>query len=104
VENSWIEQLMIAIDIIQPIAEIAQICHQSLVNMKKTIFLNAPAIEGLYLIWCRGDLMYNMRDAVNNHPKNYDNCDRWYQGFLAWLRVERQVKSNPSGDMVWFIK
>ncbi len=59
--------------------------------------LTAPTKEGLYMIWWKSDLQYSLSDAEKNYPTNYDNCDSWYNGFIAWLRVDPHLK--PKGTI-----
>lgn len=94
VENSWIQQLQLTIDTQRPVVNISQVCGSIERNQDMLISLTAPSQEGLYMIWWKSDLQYSLADAERNYPNNYDNCDTWYNGFIAWLRVDPHIQTS----------
>jgi hypothetical protein len=82
-DNAWICQFQIGIDIMLP-ADISQLGGTEM-NRQLQFSLSAPEKPGLYMLWHRGDLQYNFKDAANNRPKNYLQCENWYSDFIAWF-------------------
>lgn len=96
VENGWIQQMQLTVDIAKPVVSVTQLCGSIERNRQFLFSLTAPAKEGLYMIWWKGDLQYSLADAENNYPANYDNCDSWYGGFIGWLRVDPHLKPKAA--------
>ena len=102
-ENSWIQQLQMTIDHQRPVCNIRQLCGERCRDQEAEYDLTVPSEEGLYMLWWRGDLQYSLEDAENNFPKNYRDCDSWYHGFIAWIRVDKRTQPKPSGPPALFL-
>jgi hypothetical protein len=103
IENGWIQQLQITIDYQRPVCNIAQVCGDRYRNQEGQYRISAPSEEGLYLLWWRGDLQYSLKDAENNYPKSYHDCDSWYHGFIAWVRVDSRAQPKPPGPPACYL-
>jgi len=103
-KSTCIIQYQVAIDFHNVAAgnrgDVSQICGRK-DNRQTTFELQAPNAPGLYMIWAKGSYHYSFQQAAaEQYPKEYSGADRWYGGFISWLRVVPGCTPKPPGPCV----
>ena len=69
-------------------ADISKVFLGRAKDREKKFSLTAPSTPGLYMIWARATLHHGFRIAEETYPEDFLDSEEWYDGFIAWLRVD----------------
>lgn len=89
--DSCIHQLVLALDK-EIVGELNNSVPGRGQKIAKSVAFKAPQDPGVYMLWRKGDLQYNMRDARRNFENGpgKEVKNRYPQDFVGWVVVEEE--------------